>query len=195
VGGGQLSAVRKIVVLCAVAGIAAAAWLQVDQLRSGGREDALAASGVTEYPGDRGVPLPSVSGRTIEGELLSLDDLRGAVLVINVWGSWCAPCRAEAPDLVEVASDTASRGVRFVGIDVRDNPSAAQAFARNFDVGYPSLDDQRGLLLAQFTGIIPVSAVPSTLVVDAGGTIRARVVGRVDASTLRALIDDAETAS
>ena len=105
------------------------------------------------------------------------------------------PCRAEAPDLVEVAAESAERGVAFVGIDVRDNPSAARAFARNYDVTYPSLDDQKGLLLAQFTGIIPVSAVPSTLVVDTGGTIRARVVGQVDASTLRALIEDAETAS
>ncbi len=190
-----MSGVRKIMVLCAIAGIAGAAWLQVDQLRAGGPGDAAAVFGVTEYPGDEGVPLPAVDGRTIDGDQLSLDEFRGHVLVINVWGSWCAPCRAEAPDLVEVAGETASRGVQFVGIDVRDNPSAAKAFARNYDMAYPSLDDQKGLLLAQFTGIIPVSAVPSTLVVDATGTIRARVVGKVDASTLRELIDDAETAS
>ena len=190
-----MSAVRKVVVLCALVGIAGAAWLQVDQLRSGGQEGAAAASGVTEYPGDQGVPLPEVSGRTVDGDNLSLDDFRGQVLVINVWGSWCAPCRAEAQELVEVAVESAERGVAFVGIDVRDNPSAARAFARNYDLSYPSLDDQKGLLLAQFTGIIPVSAVPSTLVVDPGGVIRARVVGQVDASTLRALIDDAETAS
>ncbi len=124
--------------------------------------------------------------------MLDLADLRGHVVVLNVWGSWCAPCRAEAPDLAAISKETESRGVRFVGIDVRDNPAAARAFARSYGITYPSFDDQNGLVLAQFTGIIPVSAVPSTLVVDKSGVIRARVVGQVDGSTLRGLIQDAE---
>ena len=187
--------VRKVLVLAIAIALAAVAWWQVSQLRSGTKEAAgVTATGVTEYAGADGIPLPEVAGRTIDGDPLDLGDLRGDVLVVNVWGSWCAPCRAEQPELAAVAQETEPRGVRFVGIDVRDNPAAARAFARRYGVTYPSLDDQNGLLLAQFTGIVPVSAVPSTIVVDANGAIRARVVGKVDASTLRALIETAEDA-
>lgn len=186
--------VRKVLVLAVVVALAAVAWWQVSQLRAGTKEAAgVTAAGATEYPGTAGIPLPEVAGRTIDGEPLNLTDLRGEALVVNVWGSWCAPCRAEQPELAAVAQETKPRGVQFVGIDVRDNPAAARAFARKYGVTYPSLDDQNGLLLAQFTGIIPVSAVPSTIVVDADGIIRARIVGKVDASTLRALIETAET--
>lgn len=149
-------------------------------------------SGLTLYPGDKGIPLPTVSGRTITGSRLSLQNLRGHVLVLNVWGSWCAPCRAEAPDLARISKATYPRGVRFVGIDVRDNPAAGRAFERHFGITYPSFDDQQGLVLASFTGIIPISAVPSTLVVDRNGVIRARNIGRIDATTLRGLIRDTE---
>ena len=99
---------------------------------------------------------------------------------------------AEAPDLAEISAATAPRGVRFVGIDVRDNPAAGQAFEREFGITYPSFDDENGLVLASFTGIVPVSAVPSTLVVDRDGIIRARNIGRIDATTLCGFIEDAE---
>lgn len=173
--------------------IAVALW-QAHELKSGASTagDAAADMGLALYPGNTGVPLPEIRGRTIAGDSLSLRSLRGHVVVLNVWGSWCAPCRAEAPDLAAISTETGVRGVRFVGIDVRDNPSAARAFERNYAITYPSFDDQDGLVLAQFTGIVPVSAVPSTLVVDRNGIIRARVVGRVQATTLRGLIHDAE---
>ena len=147
---------------------------------------------MTLYPGNEGIPLPDIKGRTIAGDTLSLADLRGYVVVLNVWGSWCAPCRTEAPDLAQISADTAGRGVRFVGIDVRDNPAAGRDFEREFSITYPSLDDQNGLVLAAFTGILPVSAVPSTVVVDRSGVIRARNIGQIDATTLRGLIEDAE---
>ena len=148
-------------------------------------------SGLTLYNGARGVEAPAIDGRTIDGQDLALADLRGHVVVLNVWGSWCAPCRVEAPDLAKVARETKAQGVRFVGIDTRDNLAAARAFVRNYGLTYPSWEDQSGVLLAQFSGIVPVSAVPSTLVLDANGVIRARVIGRVNASTLRGLIQDA----
>lgn len=167
------------------------AW-QLRELRAEAQNTDAGTTGLTLYPGNDGIPLPDVSGRTITGEPLSFKDFRGNVLVINVWGSWCAPCRAEAPDLAEVSQETAPRGVRFVGIDVRDNPAAGRAFEREYGITYPSLDDQNGIVLASFTGIIPVSAVPSTVVVDRNGIVRARNIGRIDATTLRGLIEDAE---
>lgn len=187
----KTKAVRRIAICVLVGLMAAGLW----QLRQGGATDPAAgdsSSGLTLYPGDNGVTLPSIQGRSVDGEALTLADYRGRVLVINVWGSWCAPCRAEAPDLVEVATQTEPRGVRFVGIDVRDNPSAAQAFARSFGMTYPSFDDKDGTVLGQLSGIVPVGAVPSTLVVDKAGIVRARVVGVVDAATLRGLVEDVE---
>lgn len=111
-------------------------------------------------------------------------------MVLNVWGSWCSPCRAEAPDLARVSRETYDSGVRFVGIDTRDTDDAARAFTRSFHITYPSIIDEQGELLLGFSGVIPISAVPSTVVIDRDGGVAARVVGRVDEATLRGLIDD-----
>ncbi len=188
----MLRKVRTIIVIGVIAAILGAGWWQVREIRSQAVGTEPGGVGLTLYPGDKGIPLPKIKGRTITGDTLSLADLRGHVLVLNVWGSWCAPCRAEAPDLAKVSKETEPRGVRFVGIDVRDNPAAARAFERDFGITYPSLDDQNGLVLANFTGIVPVSAVPSSLVIDPSGIIRARNIGQIDATTLRGLIEDAE---
>lgn len=188
--------VRNLVVVLVIVGIAVTALWQASRLRTEVSGPASGAgdmgTGLTLYPDDKGIPLPDLKGRTITGDMLVLRDLRGHVVVLNVWGSWCAPCRAEAPGLAAISKETEPRGVRFVGIDVRDNPAAARAFERTYGITYPSFDDQNGLVLAQFTGIIPVGAVPSTVVADRNGVIRARVVGRVDPKTLRGLISDAE---
>ena len=190
-----LRKLRAVVVPLVVAAIVAVVVWQVYHLKSKAAADGGAGdttSGLTLYQGAKGISVPKIEGRTIDRQRLSVVDLRGHVVVLNVWGSWCAPCRAEAPDLASISAETAPRGVRFVGIDVRDNLSAARAFVRRYQISYPSYDDQDGLVLGQFTGIIPVSAVPSTLVVDRAGVVRARVVGRVDATTLRGLIEDVE---
>jgi len=183
---------RTAVVVLVIAAILGVGWWQLRELRSQARDTDAGGVGLTLYPGDEGIPLPDIEGKTITGDMLSLTDLRGHVVVLNVWGSWCAPCRAEAPDLAKISQETAPRGVRFVGIDVRDNPAAGRAFEHEFGITYPSFDDQNGLVLASFTGIVPVSAVPSTLVVDRDGIIRARNIGRIDATTLTGLIEDAE---
>lgn len=178
-----------------VVGLLALSLWQASQLRgtSSRAGSPNFGTGTTLYPGDRGIPLPRLEGPTLgEGATLSVADQRGHVVVINVWGSWCGPCRAEAPDLAAISQETALRGVRFLGIDVRDEPAAALKFERTYGITYPSFDDRDGSLLARFNGIIPIGAVPSTLVVDEGGVVRARIIGRVDGPTLRSLIADAE---
>jgi peroxiredoxin len=149
-----------------------------------------AATGLTRYASGSRSEAPDVRGEPLDGGHLALRDLRGQVAVVNVWGSWCQPCRKEAPDLARVARETSGRGVRFVGIDTRDNAAAARAFVRAFKVPYPSLIDDEGRLILAFHGVIPVSAVPSTVVVDPAGHIAARIVGIVNYSTLRGLVDD-----
>lgn len=148
------------------------------------------STGLTLYRQGERPAAPELAGTTLTGDRLSLADLAGHVVVVNVWGSWCSPCRAEAPDLARLARQTASRGVRFVGVDTRDTTSAAKAFVRNFHVPYPSLIDSDGQVMLAFQGLIPISAVPSTVVIDADGRIAAKIVGSVTYSTLRGLVKD-----
>lgn len=184
-------AVRVIAVLVASGLVGLGIWNAIRA--DSDREHVNAASidvGLTRSPASERGHLPSIAGTTLDGRSLDLRDYSGSVIVLNVWGSWCAPCRAEAPALVAVANETRRAGVRFVGIDTRDRPAGASAFVRRFHVPYPSFDDRDGQVLGRFGGIVPISAVPSTVIVDQQGRIAARVVGRIDAGTLRGLIND-----
>jgi len=132
-----------------------------------------------------------VAGETLEGEPISLEDFEGRTVVLNVWGSWCAPCRAEAPDLVAASEELADDDVEFLGINSRDlDRAAAQAFQRRFEVPYPSIYDQQGKTLLAFRGTLSPNAIPSTVVIDAEGRVAASVIGEVSRSTLVGLVED-----
>jgi thiol-disulfide isomerase/thioredoxin len=97
----------------------------------------------------------------------SVDDFAGEVVVINVWGQWCGPCRAEVTQLQQVYDATRSDGVAFLGIDVRDNNrQAAQDFVADRHVTFPSIYDPAMRTMIAFGGKYPTSVVPSTLVLD-----------------------------
>ena len=135
-----------------------------------------------------------VSGRTLDGEQVSLADFRGKVVVVNVWGSWCGPCRAEAPMLAQASRDLAGKGVVFLGIDSRDpSKDAAKAFVRRFDIPYASLYDQQGTTLLAFRGTLTPNSVPSTVVVDPQGRVAGSVLGNLTRTTLDDLVDDARS--
>jgi thiol-disulfide isomerase/thioredoxin len=135
-----------------------------------------------------------VAGRTLDGKQVSLADFRGKVVVVNVWGSWCGPCRAEAPMLAQASRDLAKKGVVFLGIDSRDpSKDAAKAFVRRFDVPYPSLYDQQGSTLLAFRGTLTPNSVPSTVVVDPQGRVSGSVLGSLTRTTLDDLVDDASS--
>lgn len=139
-------------------------------------------------PEDRTTTI-ELTGTTLEGEDWSSSDLAAEALVVNVWGSWCGPCVAEAPDLAEVAGEhEGSEDVAFIGVNVRDAVESARAFEDRFDIPYPSLRDDGGRTLAQLKGM--ATARPTTLVLDGQGRIAARANGQIDASTLRGMIDD-----
>jgi thiol-disulfide isomerase/thioredoxin len=136
----------------------------------------------------------AVAGRTLDGRQVSLSDFRGKVVVVNVWGSWCGPCRAEAPMLAQAARELAKKDVVFLGIDSRDpSQDAAKAFVRRFDVPYPSLYDQQGSTLLAFRGTLTPNSVPSTVVVDPQGRVSGSVLGSLTRTTLDDLVDDASS--
>ncbi|WP_454851414.1 TlpA family protein disulfide reductase [Promicromonospora soli] len=138
--------------------------------------------------GDRKGPV-AVVGTDFEGKEVDSADWAGDVIVVNTWYASCAPCRAEAPDLVDLASS--KDGVRFLGINTEDDAGAAQAFQRTFEIPYPSVEDRSGAVIAGLSGVVPLQAVPSTVVLDQEGYVAARVIGQVEGSTLEALIDEA----
>jgi thiol-disulfide isomerase/thioredoxin len=140
---------------------------------------------------DRDEPVDGVAGTTLTGEPLDVASLRGAPVVLNVWGSWCAPCHAEAPDLVAAEAELAAEGVQFVGINIRDRSvEAARGFEAEYGIDWPSLHDPDSLLLLELAGAVPPNAVPTTLVLDADGRVGARIVNQVDRATLVGVVEE-----
>jgi thiol-disulfide isomerase/thioredoxin len=160
-------------------------------LTSGDTSFVAGSGAVTVIPPDkRGDPV-ALSGDLVGGGTYDVAAHRGTVFLLNVWGSWCAPCRREAPDLVRAwASEQAKGGVQFLGLNTRDDASAAAtAFERRFGVTYPSLRDPDGRLQLTFRTTLPPKAIPSTLVLDRQGRVAARIVGVGSELTFTELID------
>lgn len=132
-----------------------------------------------------------LEGETLQDGHLDVSDLTGKVVVLNVWGSWCAPCRAEAPNFSKVAKDTAGKGVEFVGINTRDtNRQAAVKFEEDYKVRYPSIYDPTGkVVLYGFPkGSLNPQTIPSTIVLDREGKIAARALQPLSEKELRSMI-------
>lgn len=138
-------------------------------------------------------PAPDIRGTTLSGQQFALSEYRGDVVVLNVWASWCAPCRSEAPGLAQVSRQTADQGVQFVGLVTRDSEASARAFVERFGLDYPQVLDADGALQLQFRDNLPPQAIPSTLVIDQEGRVAARVLGEVSPATLRGLIAGLQT--
>lgn len=161
-----------------------------NQFKSGDNKNYIAGDGtVSEYAqADRGKPV-AWQGVTESGSVLSSANLSGVVTVVNFWYAGCAPCRAEAKDLEALYKEFLPNKVQFVGVNVRDTAGTAQAFDRAFGMTYPSIiDNNTGSVVLAFTGIVSPQAVPTTLVVDRKGRVAARILGRLEKGTLKAMI-------
>lgn len=133
---------------------------------------------------------PAVSGTTVAGVHLSLSSYRGDTVVLNFWGSWCAPCRAEAPALASLARQLQPKHVQFLGVDIRDEPDSAQAFMQTFNISYPSLSDPNDQIALAFHSTVPPAAIPTTLVIDRDGRIAARIFGAASYEELKSVVDE-----
>lgn len=149
-------------------------------------------SSLSIVPAERTEPV-EFAGTTEYGDELSSADTLGAVTVVNFWYAGCAPCRAEAPDLVAAYDEFSPEGVKFVGVNTRDQSAQAVQFAEQFGVEYPSIMDNEGGRDVQraFAGQVPLNAVPTTLILDTEGRVAHRVLGQLaGASQLRTLIKE-----
>ncbi|MDH6278631.1 thiol-disulfide isomerase/thioredoxin [Aurantimicrobium minutum] len=163
-----------------------------EQYREGSNKNYIAGDGsVTEITLENRGDVITFSGTTETGATVSSADYLGNVLVVNFWYAGCAPCRAEAPDLEQVYTETAPSGVNFLGVNVRDQAATIDSFNVRFGITYPSIIDQDGQAQLAFAAQVPPNAVPTTLILDAQGRVAARILGQLkDPSILSTLITD-----
>ncbi|MCA0329385.1 MAG: TlpA family protein disulfide reductase [Actinobacteria bacterium] len=186
----RLLAARWLLVAAAASVALSACSAQTGSVDSSTRYVAGDGSTVLLAPADRQDAI-TAGGTTLDGTTLDLASLRGKVVVVNLWASWCAPCRAEASSLENVYGETRAKGVEFVGIvsGGKDSVENARAFTRKFDVSYPSIYDGDNSVVLAFSGQLPPSAIPTTLVLDREGRVAARALGEVDRSRLLGMIE------
>ncbi|MDN5895349.1 MAG: TlpA family protein disulfide reductase [Nocardioides sp.] len=172
--------------------VLSAALLAVSLLLSGcsslegtGDKGYVTAGGqITELnPGDRKDPI-DLSGKDLDGKQVSVEDHRGKVVVIPIWGYWCTECHEEAPLLTEVANESDQSQVAFLGINNRDaTADTAKAFVRQYDVPYPSIFDPSARALLAFDGSLTPYSTPSTVILDRQGRVAAIVLGVIPSKT------------
>ncbi len=166
-----------------------------DAVAQGGTFEFVAPGGKTDIvydpPQTRGRPGP-ISGPDLmdPSKTLSLDDFAGKVVVVNVWGQWCGPCRTEIGQLQQVYDQTRHLGVAFLGINVRDNNrDAAVDFVKDRNITFPSIYDPAMRTMIAFGGKYPTTVIPSTVVLDREHRVAAVFLRELLAEDLRALIE------
>jgi len=183
---------RRLVVLGAamLAAVALVAVLVAGWAGSGQRD-------VTEVDGNASAVLytaghqplaPDFTATTLTGSTLNFASYRGKVVVLNFWGSWCGPCRVEAPTLAVAAEQYRKAGVDFLGVDVRDTTASAEAFTRNFGITYPSVSDAGSVITLDFTAVVPIAGTPTTLVINRTGHIAGAVFGTATMGELTTML-------
>lgn len=134
---------------------------------------------------------PDFTATSLTGTRINFASYRGKVVVVNFWGSWCPPCRGEAPTLAVVAEQYKSRGVSFLGVDVNDSAVSALAFTRRVGISYPSVFDSGFVVTGDFGRVVLVSSTPTTLVIDRTGHIAGLIYGATTYPELTGLLGDA----
>ncbi|OKH61685.1 alkyl hydroperoxide reductase [Mycobacterium sp. SWH-M1] len=186
---------KRLVALLMAAVVLTGCSTGSDAVAQGGSFEFVAPGGKTDIvydpPAERGTPGP-VSGPDLmdTGKTLSLSDFDGKVVVLNVWGQWCGPCRTEITELEKVYLATKDRGVAFLGIDVRDNNiDAARDFVVDRGVTFPSIYDPAMRTLIAFGGRYPTTVIPSTVVLDRQHRVAAVFLRELLATDLQPVVE------
>ena len=191
-GGSSLRRCTGVIAVLVVAMLLGGCVQLSDRARDGG---IIAPDGKARhfYPPEQRSVVGELSGRSVTdpAATLRLSDYAGKVVVINVWGSWCAPCRLEAPPLEKVYATRKSKGVQFLGIDVRETAGddAARDFIRSHGLTYPSIYDPPGKALLALGEQYPTTVVPMTFVLDRQHRVAAAYLTTIDEKTLTDAVD------
>ncbi|MGA4880366.1 TlpA family protein disulfide reductase [Streptomyces lydicamycinicus] len=190
----RLTSRRRVALLAAGTAVAALTLSACGDGASGGSAQTRfvqGKNGVDTVKKDQRQPAPELSGESTTGKKLDVADYKGKVVILNVWGSWCGPCIAEAPNFAKVANETKDKGVQFLGINTRDSEkSQATSFEEEHKVPYPSLFDPTGRLMLRFPkGSLNPQSIPSTIAIDRHGKIAARSIGPLAEDDLRKMVE------
>jgi thiol-disulfide isomerase/thioredoxin len=147
-----------------------------------------ASDSMVKYPAGQRPLAPDFSATSLTGTPVNFTSYRGKIVVLNFWGSWCAPCRAEAPTLEVVSQQYAAKGVSFLGDNVGDTPVSALAFERSAGITYPSVNDPSYAIVQDFSQAVPVSDTPTTVVIDRTGHVAGLLLGATGYAQLTALL-------
>ena len=186
---------RAVVTVTAAAVVLAGGALAVDHFTtSGGNAGRLVNDGTVGYTAGHQPLVPDITATSLTGTVIRMTSYRGKVLVLNFWWSSCAPCIAEAPALEVAYQQYHPQGVDFLGDDVGDTVPSALSFIRSKGISYPSISDPSYSVIQRFSQAAPVSATPTTAVIDKTGHVVGMSIGRISFGELAALIRRAETA-
>ena len=169
-------------------GVPIAAFLGIlvwASLQTGGQAGALGVNtqfGVAEIDAE---PAQDFSLSLHDGGAIALSDLRGKVVLVDFWASWCAPCRQEAPVLEQTYKEYADADVEFVGVNIWDLPDNAATYVEDFDISYPNGVDADGVIAIDYG----VKGIPEKFFIDRDGVVRQKFVGPIRADKLRETLD------
>jgi len=136
---------------------------------------------------------PDFTATSLTGTPISLASYRGKVVVLNFWGSWCNPCRSEAPTLAVLDEQYGPKGVSFLGDDVGDTTANALAFTRSAGITYPSVNDAGYSVVQKFGQVVPLNDTPTTVVIDRTGHIAGLVIGAVSYQAMATILRNVVT--
>ena len=166
-----------------------------DAVAQGGTFEFVAPGGKTDIfygpPESRGRPGPLAGPDLMDTDTtVALTDFAGEVVVINVWGQWCGPCRTEITQLQKVYDATRDQGVAFLGIDVRDNNiDAPRDFIIDRGITFPSIYDPSMRTMIAFGGRYPTTVIPSTVVLDREHRVAAVFLRELLAEDLQPVVE------
>jgi thiol-disulfide isomerase/thioredoxin len=184
---------RTVVTVTAVVAVLLAGALTVTLLTRGNGKtsDDIVSGNTVQYKAGQRPLAPDFSATSLTGSAVKLSSYRGKTLVLNFWGSWCPPCRDEAPTLAVLAEQYRAKGVDFLGDDVGDTPQNALAFTHSVGISYPSINDPGYAVVQRFSQVAPVSDTPTTVVVDKTGHVVGMVLGKISYGEMTTLLSDA----
>ena len=155
-------------------------------VRSGGNPGSLGVNSVFGRVNVEAKPASDFNLELLNGGTLTLSDLRGKVVLVDFWASWCPPCRQEAQTLAQVYREYADQPVEFIGVDIWDRREDALAYINNYNVPYPNGIDEKGTILINYG----VTGIPEKFLIDQNGILRQKLVGPTRADTLRETLDE-----
>jgi thiol-disulfide isomerase/thioredoxin len=179
---------RTVVTTAAVVFVLLVAALVVTVVTQGSGD---ASDTMVAYPVGQRPVAPEFTGTSLTGSPINFAGYRGKIVVLNIWGSWCPPCRAEGQALKYLDEQYGPKGVVFLGDDVQDTPTNALAFLRGEGISYPSVNDSNGAVEQRLAIAVPITGTPTTLVIDKTGHIAGMIEGPVTYPELTTLLRDA----